>query len=434
MARCPSIRRAGLAVAAGLIALLISAPAQAELRRVDSWDLPPGEGPFTGVSAAPDGTVYAVGGFTRVYRFAPSGELLGRWGGPESGPGEVSQTQAASASRDGAVLVADGAHDRIARFDAAGRLLASWPVPTPVGVAAASDGHVYVSTRGGQIIRLTEGGVEESRWGGAVFERVAVSPQGTLFASVLADSFRAQVYRFGPGGTVAAKFPPLYGTGRGALGRDVARGLAATADGSVWVADLTNRRINHYSADGRFLAACGTLEPGPSALNSPGDVSVAPDGDLFVADGNSIVRLSERPSPGSLPCVPPRVRVSRVAVIPLTFVAAPSRRSPRGGGVLRFALSRPALVQLSLIALVPGRRVAGRCVSRPAGSHAPRCTVRRVLSRSSMRRGSGVNHSRVSGWVAGHRLQPGRYRVQVSAESDGGRSGPVSARFTLAPG
>jgi predicted membrane-bound mannosyltransferase/DNA-binding beta-propeller fold protein YncE len=67
-------------------------------------------------------------------------------------------------------------------------------------------------------------------------------------------------------------------------------GVAVAPDGSLYVADSRNHRIQHLSVDGTVLQTWGTFAdvskgaaPG-GTFNEPWDVAVAPDGSVFVAD------------------------------------------------------------------------------------------------------------------------------------------------------
>ena len=68
------------------------------------------------------------------------------------------------------------------------------------------------------------------------------------------------------------------------------RGLAAAPDGSIFVADSRNNRVQHLSKDGEVLKVWGTFAdatagnaPG-GTFNEPWGVAVSPDGSVFVAD------------------------------------------------------------------------------------------------------------------------------------------------------
>jgi NHL repeat len=66
-------------------------------------------------------------------------------------------------------------------------------------------------------------------------------------------------------------------------------GLFAAADGTVWVTDGKNQTVTQFAPDGQVLKTLGKLgvaDAGPDTFNSPSDVLVAPNGDIFVADGH----------------------------------------------------------------------------------------------------------------------------------------------------
>ena len=68
------------------------------------------------------------------------------------------------------------------------------------------------------------------------------------------------------------------------------RGLAVAPDGSIYVADSDNNRIQHLTPDGNVLHTWGTFadilqgEAPPATFNQPWDVAVGPDGSVYVAD------------------------------------------------------------------------------------------------------------------------------------------------------
>ncbi len=79
----------------------------------------------------------------------------------------------------------------------------------------------------------------------------------------------------------------IRGAGPGAL--DSPRGLGVAPNGDVYVADLSNGRIAVFGADGNFKRNFGKLgpEPGkgkPGEFNEPSGVAVGPDGSVYVAD------------------------------------------------------------------------------------------------------------------------------------------------------
>jgi sugar lactone lactonase YvrE len=71
---------------------------------------------------------------------------------------------------------------------------------------------------------------------------------------------------------------------------DAPRGLALAPDGTLYIADTNNNRIQHVTASGEVIASWGTFAdvtlgdaPG-GTFNNPWDVAVGPDGSVYVAD------------------------------------------------------------------------------------------------------------------------------------------------------
>ena len=70
------------------------------------------------------------------------------------------------------------------------------------------------------------------------------------------------------------------------------RGVAVGADGSIYVVDSRNARIQEYSSDGSFVRAIGTNGSGPGQLGlntaagggGPAGIAISPDGSIYVAD------------------------------------------------------------------------------------------------------------------------------------------------------
>ena len=74
-------------------------------------------------------------------------------------------------------------------------------------------------------------------------------------------------------------------------------GIHVDVDGHVWVTDAQGnkegtigRQVFKFSPEGKVLMTlgkAGTPGTGPDMLNEPNDVAIAPNGDIFVADGHS---------------------------------------------------------------------------------------------------------------------------------------------------
>ena len=129
--------------------------------------------------------------------------------------------------------------------------------------------------------------------------------EASRFGDECRDSKANPVIQFSPEGRVVKSF------GGGMF--IWPHGLDVDRDGNVWVTDAVaaNRipkgdkrghAVVKFSHDGKVLMTLGTpgaLGSGPAHFNSPSDVAVASNGDIFVADGhaetgnNRIVRFSK---------------------------------------------------------------------------------------------------------------------------------------------
>lgn len=61
-------------------------------------------------------------------------------------------------------------------------------------------------------------------------------------------------------------------------------GIAVASDGTVWVADTGNDRIEAFDANGGFLRAFGSRGAGPGEFRRPMDIDVDAQGRLYVAE------------------------------------------------------------------------------------------------------------------------------------------------------
>src|SRR5262249_55958404 len=84
------------------------------------------------------------------------------------------------------------------------------------------------------------------------------------------------------------------GTGNGQFSKP--RGIATGTDGSYYVVDASNFRVQKFDKDGKFLLSFGSqgkgdgqfdalvLDSGPAAGTGPGGIVVDKDGGVYVAD------------------------------------------------------------------------------------------------------------------------------------------------------
>ena len=72
------------------------------------------------------------------------------------------------------------------------------------------------------------------------------------------------------------------GSGDGELNRP--SGLAIAKDGTMFVVDSLNHRVQHLTLNGEYLGQFGSFGGGPGQLNTPWGIGLDKDGNVFVAD------------------------------------------------------------------------------------------------------------------------------------------------------
>jgi len=274
----------------------------------------------------------------------PGYQMVRSWGGPGSAPGQFSDPNGIAVAGD-RVYVADSRNHRIQVFTRDGELVEQWPVPdegrpmnldtghgqlyaadywndvvrvyardtgalirsvggpgsgpgelkNPGGVAVGPAGHLFVADFSNQRVQeLSATGAFVRQWGttgekGYLFAGgfnypidVTVAADGTLF---VADGYNDRIQVFGPDSDFVRKWGgPLAINIRGSYHGwfKVPTSVALGPNDTVFVADQENNRVQKFTRSGEFLTAFGTPHDGPGYTESA--VAVAADGTVYTAN------------------------------------------------------------------------------------------------------------------------------------------------------
>ncbi len=184
------------------------------------------------------------------------------------GDGELQAPRGIDLGPDGAIYVADSGHHRVVVYDPNGGFLRSWG--SFCNLAETSAG--CSDPDGVGPLGLGDGQFNEP-WG------IAVAADGSVY---VADTWNHRIQRFSPDGMFLGAWGQFgqAGPARFYGPRDVALG----PDGRIYVTDTGNRQVQVFETDGRFVAKFGASGTQDAQMAEPVGLGFGPDGLLYIAD------------------------------------------------------------------------------------------------------------------------------------------------------
>ena len=303
-----------------------------------------------GVAVGPDASVYVVDTDNhRIQKFDSNGVFVTKWGsycnvdsdgdgiGDQSCNGQLNYPYSIAVGDDGFVYVADSENHRIQKFDSNGVFVTKWGsyceadtnwdgIPDqscndgqfyyPGAVAVGAEGSVYVADGNHRIQKFDSNGVFVTKWGSycnvdsdgdGVPDQpcdgqfnwpgaVAIGPDGFVY---VLDSGNARIQKFDSNGTFFTKWGSYCNIDsdwdgipdqlcEGGQFADP-YGIAISPDGSLYVADSQNNRIQKFDTNGNFLIkwGSGSTGSGDGEFNTPSGMAIGYDGSIYITDSGN---------------------------------------------------------------------------------------------------------------------------------------------------
>lgn len=239
----------------------------------------------------PGGNIWViVGNVVKV--FNPEGELL-----RTVGSGLLEYPTGIAAASDGSVWVVDPGNYNLRHFNSAGSLVqtigtsgqGNGQFEFPEGIAIGPDGKIWVadsgnnrvqkfSAEGAYLDQFGSTGTEDGELNGP--SALDVDPSGNVW---VLDTYNKRIQKFGPDGTYLLQ-----------AGTDVEeevtgypRGIVADPQGGIWVSDTYNGHVRAFDASGQYLGGFGTYGSGTEEMLTPTGIAADSAGNLWVVDSEN---------------------------------------------------------------------------------------------------------------------------------------------------
>ena len=224
-----------------------------------------------GLAVDGQGNVYvAYWNDNLIAAYSPDGKVLREWGQKGTGEGEFQLPGSIAFGPDGLLYVPDQGNSRVQKFTTEGQFVGQWGTygsePGQFGGSVAAGGRFA----GPQFVAFDRSGHVYTT--DAALDRVQKFTTDGKFIA-LWGSESADPGGFGP--------PPLGKDGKPTQGGPIA--LCLDSHDRIWVS-ATNRRVQLYSNDGKYLCGLGGEGIQPSQFERPHGLVIDSQGCLYVAD------------------------------------------------------------------------------------------------------------------------------------------------------
>ena len=230
----------------------------------------------------------------RVQKFGPDGAFQLGFGEYGPGNGQFNHPMDVAVGVDGTVYVADFDNGRIQAFDTSGHYRYQWTsaadnaMINPSGLEVAPNGDIYVVVFGRSRLQKYQVAPPEIAAAEVVAPIDASTPPQPSFSG--ADGASVELLWQSDGGPVELRHPLT---------------IALAPGGNLWVLDGERNAFHIYGQDGTYLESWGTSGSGDGQFqfsrdpdnpdDNGGDILFAPDGSFFVADaGNHRIQKFDR--------------------------------------------------------------------------------------------------------------------------------------------
>lgn len=162
------------------------------------------------------------------------------------------------------------------------------------GIALAPDGTLYVTdTNNGRVEHFSASGQLLNTWGvigsvdqgaaGSSFKEpwgIAVAPDGSVY---VADTWNYRIQKFTADGTFITLWGKA-GQGESPTAFWGPRGIAVDQAGNVYVTDTGNKRVVVFDSNGTYITEFGSYGMEPGQFDEPVGIAIDKNGQVYVAD------------------------------------------------------------------------------------------------------------------------------------------------------